>query len=1202
MRLLTRSETAAIVDSVIRIDHSDVVGSGFFVLPGVVATCRHVIEGGGTELRLTSRVGQLSVREVLLPSSSADVALVCVTELQHPVVPIGRPEKFGGSVYSYGFQYTDRRYNGYSYWGTLAGVALERIGDASAELLLVQGTRVQPGASGAPLYSLEDGRVVGLVKRENPDGGGYAVPVEKLEELYPDLLARNHALTANLARRGAELQKYIDRLAEEHRHITMVDLHRELKLEDIYISLSLAPDSVVGKSLMMNVAGALESRGFESAKEADVRRDLGSPHRHYRQREASVHEVLAHQRLIVIGEPGIGKTTFLRHLVSRACRGELFGGKLPVYLKLVHLDPRPGCLSEHIRKVYPKHAEAVTEATSAGDAVYFFDGLDEVPVEAYETIRSEVSGIAADGNKVVVTCRSAVLPPGLFSSAFRVYEVVGFSPPQQRRFLLQWFRDDGSKAVALERQLRANVGLSTFARNPLLLSLIAVVTENDRNFRLPTHRATLYRRVVDLFLRRRGDTPATAKFSKRAKLKLLEWLAFEMLLANQETCSEETLLDWIDRYQSEHVSSILAGPDAEALADVLVRHDGLLVEAEPSWFRFIHLTFQEFLAASYCTRRDQWEHEKFAEHIGDPRWEEVVRIASGLLPADRVPELLRRALATDDVDIENAETDRLFLAGRCMSDAPEVSGDLPLALTDRVVAEIFDSTNPDHVVDDATVTLALLCRSHEMLMQRTFVKAIERLEGRTTFEDLMRYVRLLDLIGLPASGSELLALLRQLRTAGVAESEVGITVVSAIVRALGRSGDLSVSQELLACLQNDSSTIEAASALALADLGAADAGALGARLESPASRFRATAGYVLMKTADARTWIQLLDRAFTTNVDVTMQLLVRQCMDSDWLDLEPDSVRGMLRDCRDDVGRTHFLGAIQLLMRLSDRTFLNEWVLDRSLALALRCSALDTLVRLVPEAANHILPQVEEGPECEHLWRCCLGALTASGSAAGHELIAATIDPAVPGALHAASLRLFTAVPSKLAEPWIQAVINTSRPPSPSWGRAAVALSAVRSPTAMGVLRSCFESPCGVRERLVGYRGLGLLGTSQASELIVETMFKESEVGAITQAIRSLSKFQGDSRVEDALLTCLRPTTWPRNWPRPLPPLRRGEQRPGDQRRLAAVIALNRAGSLRSVPFLRSAADDGGESNDIRQAAHLAVRTISWSAQSSGKR
>ena len=70
------------------------------------------------------------------------------------------------------------------------------------------------------------------------------------------------------------------------------------------------------------------------------------------------------------------------------------------------------------------------------------------------------------------------------------------------------------------------------------------------------------------------------------------------------------------------------------LADVR-EHAGLLLERGAGEYGFIHLTFQEYLAAVAIAQKGQREIEPvveaLADHMGDDNWHEVILLTIGYL-------------------------------------------------------------------------------------------------------------------------------------------------------------------------------------------------------------------------------------------------------------------------------------------------------------------------------------------------------------------------------------------------------------------------------------------------------------------------------------------------------------------------------------------------------------------------------------------
>ena len=346
----TRADAAHLRDAVAMVKHGQTLGTGFFVAPGLMLTCEHVIHGASPDAISVHWNGmKLTVDQLALPAlgSDLDAALLTLSTKTHPILELGPATTVIAPVYSYGFQFSERGYSGYPSLGSIAGFVREGTSSTQRELLHIVNAIIAPGLSGAPLYSLIDRRVVGMVKRNRPEGGGYAVPIEQVRELKPDLLSLTSA--AHIKAHQSPLEAYFRRLAAAHEFVALMDLQRSLRLEDIFVSLTLTRSGVNGQRLAVTTGGQVSISTRQGSTLRMARRDKGSPQRFGADLAITLFEVISYPKVIIIGEPGSGKTTLLRHIVSRTCKGELLRDRVPIFLKLADLQTGVGCVEEWLR-------------------------------------------------------------------------------------------------------------------------------------------------------------------------------------------------------------------------------------------------------------------------------------------------------------------------------------------------------------------------------------------------------------------------------------------------------------------------------------------------------------------------------------------------------------------------------------------------------------------------------------------------------------------------------------------------------------------------------------------------------------------------------------------------------------------------------------------------------------------------------------
>jgi HEAT repeat protein len=482
-------------------------------------------------------------------------------------------------------------------------------------------------------------------------------------------------------------------------------------------------------------------------------------------------------RFVLLGPPGSGKTTLEQVLAYKAATGALrFSGRrlLPVRVRLreweawaVKSSNPETSLPEYLAE-YHKDLSPAARATQwrqwlrQGDVLLLLDGLDEIDGKREFLDALKVALGTFLNCPTVVTCRTV--------SAERYQSVCRGLPPfllagladAQRDVYIRSYprahpdRYDPGKLIEQLDQLPA---MRPLAANPLLLSILCFVVDDPQSeVALPATRGELYERAVDrmLCLPRRlpieypGGKPDLPPIRKR---RMLERAALA-LFAGQERHARKlsfNVATLLDALECAAATEGLAAPTdvADVLLADLTQNSGLIRGENDREYFFLHLTIQEFLAASCLARivneRDGWQatialngdrrtvREWVDKKAWDPAWREVLCLLAGRLDdAGPLLEMLnkREPTATNPTG-DDAFRHRLALAAWCLVELRESQRLALPTLIDAITTEAVE----------------LVWRSYQehtrqafSHLERTF-RALGQLNGRVNGTPLLDWVQ-----------------------------------------------------------------------------------------------------------------------------------------------------------------------------------------------------------------------------------------------------------------------------------------------------------------------------------------------------------------------------------------------------------------------------------------------------------------------------
>lgn len=371
-------------------------------------------------------------------------------------------------------------------------------------------------------------------------------------------------------------------------------------------------------------------------------------------------------RSVILGEPGYGKSAFMRYLCLALLNGDSsLDGKLdPAQLRLlpvwmsfagfaaaIERDNSLGVEAYFTKWLHTNgfgdSCDLFHKAVETGDVLFLVDGLDEGPSDAATNAALDrlVNYLAATGASTICTSRPRGFPQLGLQSAWPVCELNPFDDAQILDLANRWFAvteqefsndEDFTQALsfALPRAeafmsaVRLNARTNMLARTALLCKSLLEIYRTQSQ--LPENRAGLYEEMVVVMLKRHPTSRERATGASTGRnlgidsqdvRSLLQTLALEFqdrLKSISE--SRDTCVEICARYLEDADAGLgYSKPEARKLSRALVAafvdHFGILVERTPGELAFVHLTFQEYLAGFAISSRPEEEQLAWVREV-----------------------------------------------------------------------------------------------------------------------------------------------------------------------------------------------------------------------------------------------------------------------------------------------------------------------------------------------------------------------------------------------------------------------------------------------------------------------------------------------------------------------------------------------------------------------------------------------------------
>jgi len=483
----------------------------------------------------------------------------------------------------------------------------------------------------------------------------------------------------------------------------VLDMERPIKLADIYTSVNILQRITGRRSL--DISELMQNADPEQF----ARFYLGKVQE---KRVSGLEAVEKFSKLMILGKPGAGKTTFLKHLAIQCIGGEFQSDRVPIFITLkdfAEADDKPNLLTYIERliampNVGAKHldntllsnagsdrpnASPLHNVLHAGKVLLLLDGLDEVREVDKGRVVQQVQEFLQRfyENQFVITCRIAAREYTF--EQFTEVEIADFDHKQTTEFVNKWFEAKGelNKAELFLQNLKKIKPIQELTNSPILLTLLCLVFEDMGSF--PYNYAEIYESGTDILLKkwdlkRNIERDQVYKqLSFRRKEELLSQIAYITFEVGNYFFKERAVRTCINQYIQNLPNTVdsleLSELDSAAILKSIEAQHGLIVERARSIYSFSHLTLHEYFTARYIVMRSD-SHLKndsalqnLVNYITDCRWQRIFLLVSNMLESADNFIFLMKCKIDNSVSKNSKIQDFLGSLSHKSSDAAQLS-------------------------------------------------------------------------------------------------------------------------------------------------------------------------------------------------------------------------------------------------------------------------------------------------------------------------------------------------------------------------------------------------------------------------------------------------------------------------------------------------------------------------------------------------
>jgi hypothetical protein len=326
------------------------------------------------------------------------------------------------------------------------------------------------------------------------------------------------------------------------------------------------------------------------------------------------------EHLIIMGGPGAGKTTTIKHICQLLFQGEInlkynfpilillreINDSETIYSKLrtilgLEISSKSNDKTNYIDNVRLRE-KYINNYLNSLKVVIILDGFDEVKPSRVEGFYKEIKSLMnnLDESLVILTSRSASYNYSIENT--HEFELCDLDQDQINDFSQKWFNDPKDN-----QEFLFNLNKSKFydlSLKPLTLAHLCAIYERTKKFY--DKPKSIYKKLVSLLIEEWDEQRGILResqysdFDSERKFDFLCHFAYDLTITFPYKIYSEQ--DFKDSYLNIYTNYDLPKTDNVKVVKEIEEHNGIIIKSSYESYEFVHKSMQEYLTAEHIVK------------------------------------------------------------------------------------------------------------------------------------------------------------------------------------------------------------------------------------------------------------------------------------------------------------------------------------------------------------------------------------------------------------------------------------------------------------------------------------------------------------------------------------------------------------------------------------------------------------------------